>query len=252
MLPDGNENRPPRINQCSFGFQQEITRNFIMEASYVGNHAVWLGSGPLGTIGGTGVNSSGSSNLAADVCAAYGLYPYPGTGPCSSGGVCASSSYNNYADYLLTLQPLNSAAVQQQAGPVWARGFTPYAGFPATDRCRAALYPFPQFGALEDSNSPTGDSKYDSLQIKATKRFSHGLQAGGTYTWGQGFVRPSRQDFFNPQSARVGAAADPDSGSELQRHLHRAQGGVHAQSICNGSPRIGRSAGSPITRAARS
>ena len=55
-VPDGNENRPPRINQFSFGVQQEITKNFIMEATYVGNRAVWLGSGPLGTVAGTGVN----------------------------------------------------------------------------------------------------------------------------------------------------------------------------------------------------
>lgn len=39
------------------------------------------------------------------------------------------------------------------------------------------------------------------MQIKATKRFSHGLQAGGSYTWGQGFTRATPQDFFNPASA---------------------------------------------------
>ncbi len=62
--------------------------------------------------------------------------------------------------------------------------------------------PFPQYGAIEPSGSPTGNSKYDSLQIKVTKRLSHHLQAGGSYTWGQGFTRPVRQDFFNPQSAQ--------------------------------------------------
>jgi hypothetical protein len=190
--PDQNENRPPRINQYSFGVQQEITRNFIVEASYVGNHAVWLGNGPLGTIGGTGVNSAGSAQIPASTYAEFGLYPYPGTGP---------AGYNNYADYLLTLQPLSSAAVQSRLAQSGHAGFTPYAGFPGFDSLQAALYPYPQYGGILDSNSPTGASKYDSLQIKATKRFSHGLQAGGTYTWGQGFVRPDRQDFFNPQSA---------------------------------------------------
>jgi hypothetical protein len=63
------------------------------------------------------------------------------------------------------------------------------------------MYPFPQFGALGITSSPTSDSKYDSLQMKATKRFSHGLQAGGTFTWAQGFTRATRQDFFNPLSA---------------------------------------------------
>jgi hypothetical protein len=191
-VPDGNENRPPRINQFSFGVQQEITPNFIIEASYVGNRAVWLGSGPLGSVAGTGINSTGTAQIPASTYAQYGLYPYPGTGP---------AGYNNYADYLLTLQPLNSTAVQQRLAASGHPGFTPYAGFPATDSLQAALYPFPQYGGITDSNSPTGRSKYDSLQIKATKRFSHGLQAGGTYTWGQGFVEPDRQNFFNPQSA---------------------------------------------------
>ena len=46
-VPDPNQNRPPRQNQFSFGVQREITRNFVMEAAYVGNRVVWL-SGPSG------------------------------------------------------------------------------------------------------------------------------------------------------------------------------------------------------------
>jgi hypothetical protein len=193
-MSDKNLNRPPRINQWSAGFQREITRNFIMEASYVGNRAVWLGFGPLGY----------NSQISPQEYASFGLYPYPGSGPCGSGasGVCKSSTYNNLGDYLLTLQPLGSTAVQNRLASVGRAGFTPYAGFPAADSLLSAMYPYPQFGALEPADSPTGDSKYDSLQVKATKRFSHGLQAGGTYTLAQGFTRPAAQDFFNPQSAR--------------------------------------------------
>ena len=106
FVPDGKENRPPRINQFSFGIQQEITKNFIMEATYVANRAVWLGSGPLGTVDGTGVhpvNGTGTAQISEQTYAQYGFYPYPGTGPAGT---------NNYADYLLTTQPLGSAAVQ--------------------------------------------------------------------------------------------------------------------------------------------
>ncbi len=191
-VPDQNENRPPRINQFSFGVQQEITRDFIIDVSYVGNRAVWLGNGPLGTVAGTGPNSSGTAQISAQTYAQYGFYPYPGTGPAGT---------NNYADYLLTTQPLNSNAVQQRLAQSGHAGFRPYAGFPLTNSLQSALYPFPQYGGILDSNSPTGASKYDSLQITVTKRLSHGLQAGGNYTWGQGFVEPTRQDFFNPQSA---------------------------------------------------
>ena len=78
----------------------------------------------------------------------------------------------------------------------------PYSGFPTSSSLQSALYPYPQFGAVAITGSPTQNSKYDSLQIKATKRFSHNLQAGGSYTWGQGFMRATRQDFFNPLSGR--------------------------------------------------
>jgi hypothetical protein len=79
-------------------------------------------------------------------------------------------------------------------------GGIPYSGFAATNALSTALLAFPQFSGLAQGYNPTGNSKYDSLQTKATKRFGHGLQAGGFFTWAQGFVRPSRQDYFNPAS----------------------------------------------------
>ena len=45
-MPDANQNRPPRINQWSVGIQREITRDFLLEASYVANRAVWVKAGP--------------------------------------------------------------------------------------------------------------------------------------------------------------------------------------------------------------
>ena len=57
--------------------------------------------------------------------------------------------------------------------------------------------------------------------MKATKRFSHGLQAGGAFTLAKGFTRATRQDFFNPASNPLGAAADPAAGADLQLRLHR-------------------------------
>ncbi len=192
FVPDANENRPPRINQFSFGFQRQITSNFIVDVSYVANRAVWL----------QGFNTGFLSQISPQTYAQYGLYPYPGTGPCSSGGgVCPSTTYNNYANYLLLLQPLNSANVINYFAAHGSHVPIPYTGFPLTSSLQSALYPFPQYGAVEPSNSPTSRSKYDSLQIKATKRLSHGLQAGGSFTWGQGFVTPTQQDFFNPQAS---------------------------------------------------
>ncbi len=180
FVPDANENRPPRINQWSVGFQREITRNFIMEASYVGNRAVWI-AGPLGFL----------SQISAAEYAKYGLYPIPGTGP---------AGYDNDNDRKLLSQPLTSTAVIQRLASVGIGSALPYAGFAGTS-LQSALYPFPQFGAIGPSYSATGDSLYNSLQIQATKRLSHGLQAGGAYTWAKGFTRAGRQEFFNPQSS---------------------------------------------------
>jgi hypothetical protein len=191
FVPDGNQNRPPRINQWSVGIQREITRNFVVEASYVANRAAWL-SGPLGFL----------SQISPQTYAHYGFFPYPGTGPCASGGaVCASTTYNNDQDRNLIAQPLSSGAVQSALAAHGFPNFLPYSGFPLGNSLQSALYPYPQFGSVNPSGSPTGNSKYDSLQVKVTKRFSHGLQGSGAYTWSQGFNRATRQDFFNPASA---------------------------------------------------
>jgi hypothetical protein len=82
----------------------------------------------------------------------------------------------------------------------------PYNGYPTSNSLQSILRPFPQFPnttgvGILPTGSATGDSRYDSLQIKLTKRYSRGLQINGAYTWGKGFVRNSRQDFFNPQSS---------------------------------------------------
>jgi hypothetical protein len=186
VVPDPQQNRPSRINQWSAGFQREITRSFIMEASYVANHAVWLQ--PFGA------NLGFLSQLSPQFLGAHGLYPIPGTGPPGT---------NNQNARILLASPLSSVAVQQFLS---SQGVTnsglPYTGFPEAQTLAASLVPFPQYGAIGMNGAPTGDSKYDSLQMKATKRLSHGLQAGGSFTWGQGFTRQqSRQDFWNPASA---------------------------------------------------
>jgi len=192
-MPDANQNRPPRANQFSIGVQREITKSFVMEASYVGNRVVWLGNGPLANL----------SRTSPQQYAAFGLYPYPGTGPCStgSGGVCASTTYNNNNDRNLLNLPISSPAVIQNEAAHGITNLLPYSGFPTSSSLQSILYPFPQFGALNPTGSATGNSKYDSLQMKATKRFSHGLQAGGAFTWAKGFTRATRQDFFNPASS---------------------------------------------------
>ncbi len=188
-----------RVNQFSIGFQREITPNLVVEASYVANRAVWLGALPAEVA----LWVIFSSQTSPQTYAQYGLYPYPGTGPCSSGGggVCASTTYNNNNnDRNLLTQPLGSAAVQSALAAHGFPNFSPYPKFPSGSSLQSALYPFPQFGNITVSGSPTGNSKYDSLQIKATKRLSHGLQKPpGAFTWGPAaFNRATPAGFLQP------------------------------------------------------
>ncbi|MBV9507037.1 MAG: hypothetical protein JO323_18755, partial [Acidobacteriia bacterium] len=192
-VPDPNENRPPRIMQFNIGFERQITPNFVVDVAYVGNRAVWLPGGPLGFL----------SQISPQKYASYHLYPYPGTGPCSTGGgVCASNGYDNYSDYLLLQQPINNPQVVSTMASRGITNLLPYSGFPTSSSLQSTLYPFPQFGAIVPTSSPTGNSKYDGLQIRVNKRLSHGLQLSSNFAWAQGFDRPAPQDFFNPEGSR--------------------------------------------------
>ena len=164
---DRNAARPPRQNQYSIGIQREITRDFVMDAAYVGNRGVWW-PGPLGQL----------NQVSPERFAAFGLDPF-----------------HNAADNLLLSSPLSSAAVISRIG-----NFVPYPGYSTANTLINALRPFPQFSTITVTNSPTGNTWYDSLQVKATKRMSKGLQVNGTYTFSKAFVS-TRQDLFNLNSS---------------------------------------------------
>lgn len=194
VIEDKNELRPPRVTQWSVGIQRQITNSLEMEAAYVANRGVWLSGGPLGYF----------SQISPAQYAAVGLYPYAGSGPSGYNFAIAGNSClpgNDCARALLSLPLTNSAVVAQLASVGKSGLATPYANFPGTT-LQSALYPYPQFGNLNPSNSPTGDSLYNSLQVKLTKRLSRGLQAGGAYTWAKGLVRPGVQDIFNPKASQ--------------------------------------------------
>jgi hypothetical protein len=164
---DRNIARPPRQNQWSIGIQREITRNTVVEASYVGNRGVWWG-GPLGYL----------NQVSPGAFSAYGLNPY-----------------TNPADNLLLSSTIATAGVVSRVGSLM-----PYSGYPTSGTLLNTLRPFPQFNTIAVAGSPTGKTWYDSLQIKADKRLSHGLQANGTFTWSKALVLV-REDLFNPASS---------------------------------------------------
>jgi len=148
-LIDRNAGRPARLSQWNISLQREITKDMVLEAAYVGNRGVWFESDAM-----INLNANTPGRLAA-----FGL------------------DINNPTDQKLLTSPLNSPQVQ-------ALGFKPpYPGFPATATLAQALRPYPQFGNITVQGAPLGNTWYDSLQVKLTKRVSHGLDFLGTFVW---------------------------------------------------------------------
>jgi hypothetical protein len=166
---DNHASRPPRQNQFSIGVQREISRDFVLEASYVGNRGVWW-PGPGGLI----------NQVSPATFAKYGLNPF-----------------TNPADNTLLSSPISSAAVVSRVGGV----LLPYSGYATSNTLINALRPYPQFSTIQVTGSPTGKTWYDSLQVKGTKRMSHGLQVNGTFTWSKAMTL-IRQDIYNPTEAK--------------------------------------------------
>jgi hypothetical protein len=154
---DPHGGRAPRINNYSLSLQREIGNNLVVELSYVGNRGVWELSGDQGNLGLLQLNSISAARLAT-----FGLNP---------------------------TNPLDAYALQAQIGSTGlnspaARGFTvPYTTFPTSKSLSQALRPYPQYATIYAEYSPTGKSWYDSLQIKVTKRLSHGLQFLEAFTY---------------------------------------------------------------------
>jgi hypothetical protein len=150
VLMDPNAGRPARQYQWSIGLQREVSRDLVVEASYVGNRGVWWQAPALLNL----------NAITPDHLKAYNLDP------------------TNAADETLLKSLLSSTLAAQ-------RGFAqpPYPGFPLGQTVAQSLRPFPQFTNIGIYWDPLGKSYYDSLQVKATKRFSHGLSFLGTFVW---------------------------------------------------------------------
>ncbi|HLH42960.1 MAG TPA: carboxypeptidase regulatory-like domain-containing protein [Bryobacteraceae bacterium] len=157
---DPNASRPGRQNQWSLGVQREITPNTVIEATYIGNRGVWWPGGPYGYL----------NQVLPAAFAAYGLSPY-----------------SNPTDNLLLGSALKDSAVINRLGNI-----VPYSGYSSSNTLLNALRPYPQFSTIGVTNSATGGTWYESLQMKGTKRLSHGLQVNGTFTWSKSLteIRP--------------------------------------------------------------
>lgn len=182
---DPNGGRPPRINQWNISLQRQVTSNLMVEAAYVGNRGVWLRADGMESL----------NQLTPQRIASFGL------------------NINNPTDYALLTSPWNSAAVA-------ARGFTaPYAGYPTGLTLAQTLRPYPQFGSISSKWAPLGNSWYNALQSKLTKRYSYGLDVTVSFTFSQelnlgsvtgGGGTPPVNDIFNRgQNKYLAAESQP-------------------------------------------
>ncbi len=148
---DRNGGRPGRMSQWNIALQRELINGLSVEAAYVGNRAVWLEANDLNN-----VNAISDGRLRS-----FGL------------------DLNSAADRTLLTSRIDSPLAAQ-------RGFgnLPYPGFPGSATVAQSIRPFPQFtGTLNPRWAPLGSSWYDSLQVKVTQRYSHGLDYSVAFTW---------------------------------------------------------------------
>jgi len=166
--------RPARIFNWSFGIQREITPNLVAEATYVGNRGVWWTAPELDA---ADYNALQPSDLAR-----FGL------------------NINSAADRNLLLEPISSPDVIQRF-PYLANPNNVYKGFPSSQPLNQVLRMAPEFlGVPPFLGPPLGDTWYDALQTKITKRFSHGVSLQGSYTFSKNEVlgTSAATQYFTP------------------------------------------------------
>jgi len=178
--------RPGRVYQFNFTIQREITRNFVVEAAYVGNRAVWQPTGGFAAGLQPGPNDKSVALLAANGF----VIPAPGYAGVTADSTLLRTAYTS----------LNAA----QISTLQSRGiFVPYSTFPIsgpTAQTPAQLIkPFPQYSTGPTySGVPDGKSWYDALQTTITKRLSHGLSVNANYTYSKALSWTSSPDVYNP------------------------------------------------------
>ena len=185
-LLDPNAGRPARLLQFNVGLQRELTRNTVVEVSYVGNRGVWW----------------------ATPATANNLAPLNALNQ----NTLTSRGFNDFtsATEAALLTTLVSNLTPAQKSTLASRGITgiPYTDFPIGQTVRQSLLDYPQYTAPTGSTSgltgaPLGNTWYDSLQVNVTQRFSHGLSFNLNYNYSKNLdTTTSVSDVFNRQLSK--------------------------------------------------
>ena len=166
LLMDPNSGRPARQMQWNIGLQREITRNLVVEASYVGNRGVWWNANALNPL----------NTLSLNTLRAYGF-----------------NDFTSSTEARLLTTPVASLTPAQRS-TLAARGITgiPYANFPTNQTVRQSLLAYPQYSPTISifgtnlngvAGAPLGNTWYDAFQLNVTQRFNHGLSFNFNYNF---------------------------------------------------------------------
>jgi hypothetical protein len=165
VFVDHEAGRPARIFQWSFGIQREITRDLLLDVSYVGNRGAWWYTRSL-----TDINALTPQYLKSE----WGL------------------DINNSNDRALLV---NSLAYAQTKYP--GRFPTPFTGFPTTASLAQSLTPYPQVSQPPGPVwAPQGRTWYDALQVGLTKRFAHNFSFTYNFTFQKELYMGAEASYF--------------------------------------------------------
>ncbi len=169
-LLDPNAGRPARLLQWSVGLQREVTRNLVVEGSYVGNRGSWWTAPALAPL----------NSLSQDTLRKYGFNDF--------------TSASESALLTTTIAGLTST----QRSTLASRGVVlPYANFPTSQTVRQSLLDYPQYTGNGLAGSPLGKTWYDSFQLNVTQRFTKGLSLNMNYVYSKNLALMSSPDVYN-------------------------------------------------------
>jgi hypothetical protein len=143
----------PRMLMWSIGIQRELSKDMVIDVSYVGNRGAWWNSDGILT---------DPNRVTKAILSAHNFDP----------------TLTNATDNAVLLQQFTALTPAQIAHYNLK---APYAGFTGT--VSQSLRPYPQAGNIMIRWAPLGNSWYDSLQVKFTKRYSHGLSMTASYSF---------------------------------------------------------------------
>ncbi len=137
----------------SIGIQRELSKDMVVDVTYVGNRGAWWNSDGVLT---------DPNRVSQAILAAHNF----------------DTTLTNATDNAVLLTKFSALTPDQIAHYKLSK---PYPTFQGT--VSQSLRPYPHAGNLLIRWSPLGNSWYDALQAKFTKRFSHGLNMTASYSF---------------------------------------------------------------------